>query len=314
VKVLLTGAFGNVGSHTRPELARHGHQVRCFDLPTRANHRAARGVADVVWGDVTDPAAVARAVEDVDIVVHLAAMIPPLADEKPDLAKAVNVGGTANVIDACQARPTPPRLLFISTLDVHGNTLDKPPPRHVDDPLIATNPYTEHKIACEGMVRESGLDWCIFRFADVPVLAIRKAHPIMFEIGPDNRIEAIHADDAALAIANAIETPAAWGRVHFVGGGATCQLIYREYLARLLKAMSIDPLPDSAFSRAPYATDWLDTTESQALLQYQRHTFDDIAAAIAAKLGWRRPFVPLFKSLARASMLRLSPYYKRTAA
>jgi len=311
--LLITGAFGNVGSHTLPQLAARGHQVRAFDRPTRANRKHAKALpanVSVEWGDITDVEAVSHAVAGVDAVVHLAAMIPPEADEHPERAREVNVGGTANLIAACLAQQAPPRLLFTSTLDVHGDTRDKQPPRHVDDPLVATNPYTEHKIECEAMVRRSGLDWCIFRFADVPVLAIRKAHPIMFEIGLDNRIEAIHADDAGLAVAKALETPAVWGRVLFVGGGATCQLTYREYLDRLMAAMALEPLPDNAFSRAAYATDWLDTTESQSLLDYQRHEFDDIAAAIAAKLGWRRFVLPFVRPFARASMLRLSPYYK----
>jgi nucleoside-diphosphate-sugar epimerase len=195
---------------------------------------------------------------------------------------------------------------------VHGHTLDRPPPRHTGDPLVATDPYTEHKIECERLIRESDLTWAIFRLADVPVLGLRDPHPIMFEIGLDNRIEALHADDAALAITNALETPKVWGRVLFVGGGPSCQLTYREYLTRLLAAMGVKPLPDKAFSDAVYATDWLDTAESEALLRYQRHTFDDIARAIAASLGWRRRLVPLVEPLARRAILRLSPYYRRS--
>jgi nucleoside-diphosphate-sugar epimerase len=317
VKVLLTGAFGNVGSHVLAELARRGHLVRCFDLPTPANRRVARSRAfgaQVVWGDVTDAAQVAEAVDGVDVVIHLAAVIPPLADEQPELARRINVGGTGNVIAACSAQAKPPRLLFTSTLDVHGVTLDKPPPRRVDDPMVATNPYTEHKIECEGMVRASGLEWAIFRFADIPVLGLRKAHPIMFDIGLDNRIEALHADDAAFAVAGALETPQVWGRVMFVGGGASCQLTYGEYLTRLLAAMGLKMLPREAFSAEPYCTDWLDTSQSQALLGYQRHDFDSIANAIAASLGWRRHFVPVAGTLARAAILRMSPYYKRARA
>ena len=313
--ILLTGAFGNVGSHTLPELLRRGHDVRCLARLTTANRRAAaQHKAETVWGDITDPDAVARAFAGVDTVIHLAAMIPPAADEQPDRARAVNVDGTANVIAACQAQPEPPRLLFTSTFDVHGFTLDKPPPRHVDDPLMATNPYTEHKIECEAMVRESGLTWSILRLADVPILGIRDPHPIMFEIGLDNRIESLHADDAGLAIANALDTPAVWGRVLFIGGGASCQLTYREYLTRLLAAMGVDPLPEEAFSDAVYATDWLDTEESEALLHYQRHTFDDIAEAIAASLGWKRRLASVASPLARAAILRLSPYYGRRPA
>jgi nucleoside-diphosphate-sugar epimerase len=221
------------------------------------------------------------------------------------------VDGTANVVAACLAQQQPASLLFTSTLDVHGNTLDKPPPRRVADPLVATNAYTEHKIRCEAMVRDSGLRWCVLRLADVPILGVRDPHPIMFEIGLDNRIESLHADDAGLALANALNTPEVWGRVLFLGGGPTCQLTYREYLTRLLAAMGVEPLPESAFSTAQYATDWLDTEESQALLRYQRHTFDDIAAAVAASLGWRRRLVAVAGPLARGALLRLSPYYGR---
>ncbi|WP_030440615.1 NAD-dependent epimerase/dehydratase family protein [Actinoplanes subtropicus] len=316
MKVLVTGGAGNIGSHALPELVAHGHTVRSFERSTTAGRRAARDLppgVEVVWGDITDAAAVRGAAAGVDAVVHLAAVIPPAADEEPERARAVNVDGTANVVAACRAQPTPPRLLFSSTFDVHGYTLDKPPPRHVDDPLVATNPYTEHKIQCEELIRQSGLTWCIFRFADVPILAVRDPHPIMFEIGLDNRIEALHADDAGLAIARAVETPEVWGRILFVGGGPTCQLTYREYLTRLLAAMGVPPLPDDAFSTAVYATDWIDTAESEALLHYQRHDFTDIAEAVAASLGWRRRLVPLVGPLARRAILRLSPYRSRSA-
>ncbi|MBB3101009.1 nucleoside-diphosphate-sugar epimerase [Actinoplanes campanulatus] len=317
MRILLTGGAGNIGSHTLPELVARGHTVRSFERLTKAGRRTARSLppgVEVVWGDITDADAVLRAAAGVDVVVHLAALIPPTADEEPERARAVNVDGTANVVAACQAQPTPPRLLFSSTFDVHGHTLDKVPPRHVDDPLVATDPYTEHKIKCEELVRESGLTWCIFRFADVPVLGVRDPHPIMFEIGLDNRIEALHADDAGLAIVNALETPEVWGRILFVGGGSSCQLTYREYLTRLLAAMGVPSLPDDAFSTAVYVTDWIDTTESEALLRYQRHDFADIAEAIAASLGWKRRLVPMVGPLARRAILRLSPYHGRPRA
>ena len=315
MRILVTGAFGNIGSHTVPELLRRGHQVRAFNrLNTDARKLAAGLKVETVWGNVQDRAALDRATAGVDAVIHLAASIPPGADEDPDEAQATNVDGTANVVAACEGQPSPPRLLFTSTFDVHGHTLHKPPPRHVDDPLEATDPYTRHKIADERMIQESDLDWCILRLADVPVLGPRDPHPIMFEIGLDNRIEALHADDAGLALANALETPAVWGRILFVGGGPSCQVTYREYLARLLAAMGVDPLPDEAFSTKVYATDWLDTEESEALLRYQRHTFDEIAEAVAAGMGWRRRVASAAGPLARAAILRLSPYYKASRA
>jgi nucleoside-diphosphate-sugar epimerase len=314
VKVLVTGAFGNVGSHAVPELLRRGHAVRCFDLPTPANRRLARRLAgrvEVAWGDLRDAGSVARAVPDAEAVVHLAAVIPPGSDEDPERAREVNVDGTAILARACAEGPARPRLLFTSTFDVHGRTLSRPPPRRVEDPIQATDPYTAHKIAGEEIVRESGLAWCIFRLSDVPVIGLRDPHPIMFEIGLDNRIEALHPDDAAVALAGALATPEVWGRILFVGGGSRCQVTYREYLGRILSAMGVGPLPEEAFSRAEYVTDWLDTAEGQRLLNYQRHGFDRIVADIAACLGWRRALVPLARPFVRRAILGLSPYWAR---
>jgi hypothetical protein len=75
--------------------------------------------------------------------------------------------------------------------------------------------------------------------------------------------------------------------------------------------MGLGPLPESAFSPAEYATDWLDTVESEALLHYQRHTFEDIAAALARSLGWRRRAAAVVAPLVRTALLRLSPYYRQ---
>lgn len=304
--ILVTGAGGNVGTHVVAELVRRGYDVRALDV--RRVHPAG---AVAVRADVTDPVALSRAMAGVETVIHLAAVIPPRTDKRPVRARAVNVGGTRNVVAACLAKTRPPRLLFTSTFDVHGRTLGHPPPRHVTDPVVATDAYTEHKIECEELVRGSGLTWAIFRLADVPVLGPRAPRRIMFEIGLDNRIEVLHAGDAAFAIANALAEPRVWGRVLFLGGGASCQVTYREYLTRLMGAMGLEPLPDNAFSTAEYVTDWLDTAEGAELLHYQRHGFADIVTAIVAAMGWRRPAARLAGPWARAAILHLSPYYRR---
>jgi nucleoside-diphosphate-sugar epimerase len=312
MKVLVTGASGNIGSHTVPQLRAAGHQVRQLLRDTAVHRRDARtSTVDTVFGDIRDEAAVGRAVAGVDAVVHLAAVIPPGSVERPQEAERTNIAGTATVVSACTAQPVPPKLLFTSTFDVHGHTLAKPPPRHVEDPLVATDGYTAQKIEAERIVRESGLTWAIFRMADVPVLGARSPHPIMYAIGLANRIEALHADDAGLALTNAMTCAEVWGRILFIGGGPSCQLTYREYLTRMLAAMGIAPLPDEAFSTAEYATDWLDTEDSQRLLHYQRHTFDDITAAVARGVKVPRFLVAAAGPAARAVMLRMSPYYRR---
>jgi nucleoside-diphosphate-sugar epimerase len=58
MKILLTGAFGNIGAHTLEELLQRGHRVRCFDVRTKRNEKIARKYQDqieVIWGDLRTP-------------------------------------------------------------------------------------------------------------------------------------------------------------------------------------------------------------------------------------------------------------------
>ncbi len=314
--VLVTGAFGNLGSYVTAALLRQGHIVRCFDLrspTTEANAAHFPGLVEVAWGDIRDASLVRQVARGQDVILHLAAIIPPASDEHPELTRSVNVDGTRHLLEAAKTQPKPPRFFYSSTFDLFGYTQKLPPPRRADDPIEVSDVYTETKAAAEQMVRQSGLPWLIFRFSDMPLIALREAHPIMFEIGLDNRMETMHPADGALAVANAIVHPELWtGRTLLVGGGKEkgCQITYREFFSKLLTAMGIGMLPEAAFSKKEYVTDWLDTEESQRLLQYQRHTFDEIVAEVAALLGWKRFFVPLARPFARRSILKLSPYWK----
>jgi len=254
---------------------------------------------------------VQEAVQGQDVIIHLAAILPPTSNEKPELADAVNLRGTRSLIAAAESLPVPAKFIFSSTFDLYGPTGHLPPPRKVGDPLTTTDRYTEHKLACETMLQESKLTWIIFRFADIPVMALRDPHPIMFEIPLDTRFETMHTKDAGLALARAATSDLAWGKILNVGGGEKCQMTYRDFLFGLLTNMGIGELPEAAFTTKPYCTDWLDTTESQLLFSYQNHAFADILAEISALLGWRRYFVPLARPFVRQSILKMSPYWQK---
>jgi UDP-glucose 4-epimerase len=306
MKIFVTGAFGNIGSHTVDALIAAGHQVRALAHGKIDKKRWPKSV-EIVRGDLRDAASLN--VAGVDVVVHLGFVIPPQLFADPVAAEAVNIGGTQNVIAAMRAQAPQAKLLFASSLDVFGHTADRDPPRRLSDPIAATDEYTRHKIVCEDLVQKSGLTWAIFRFADVPPLIIRGPVPIMFEIPLSQRIEALHPFDAGFATARAATDDRTWGKIWLIGGGKSCQLRYGEYLARMMKSMGMgDPLPEAAFTKKPYCTDWLDTEESQATFAYQRHDFDAIVRDISALLGWRRPFTALARPFVRRYMLSLSPY------
>jgi hypothetical protein len=74
--------------------------------------------------------------------------------------------------------------------------------------------------------------------------------------------------------------------------------------------MGIGMLPESAFGSEPYITDWLDTEESQRLLNYQRYSFDDIIQHLTRIIGYKRLLTALVSPAARWWILRMSPFYK----
>jgi UDP-glucose 4-epimerase len=315
MKVLLTGPFGNVGSAVRREIAGRGHDVRAFDLPTKRNRAIARKAqVDTVWGDVRDAEDVRRAVDGVDAVIHLAAIIPPGSMRDPELAFSVNVGGTTNVIEACKAMGAPPKLVFASSLALFGPTQHLEPPRTLDDPIVPTDDYTRHKARCEELLHGSGLEVAILRLgAVIPIDVLGVLDPLMFEVPLGDRIEFVHPWDVGLALVHAIESDEVWGNTYLIGGGPRCQIFQREIIRKPLEALGIGMLPEQAFGTTPFHTDWLDTTESQRVLEFQRYTFDDCVGHMLEFVGWRRPFVRLARPVARWKLLRTSPYYRGTA-
>ncbi len=316
MKILLTGAFGNVGTSTLQELLARGYRVRCFDVPTRANLRAARRLgarAEVVWGDLRRYDDVAAAVRDVDVVIHLAFIIPKLSatgvesEAHPKFAFDVNVGGTRNLVRALQCQPKPAKIIFSSSVHVYGNNQSRKPPRTVDDHVEPAEHYSRHKVACERLIRGSGIAWSIFRFGAVLPISLA-LDPGMFDVPLKNRIEYVHTLDVGVALANAVTRPEIWGKTLLIGGGASCQFTYGEMVGQILEGMGVGMLPEEAFGTAPFATDYLDTRESQRLLQYQRRDLNDYVRNVRARLGYRGVLIRVFRPIVRAWLLRRSPY------
>ena len=315
MRVLLTGALGNIGGHTVHALLEEGHDVVAFDLESpKARKLAARldGRVHVRFGDVTDPASVRAALDGVDAVVHLAAILNP--ERAPELARRVNVDATRSLIAQMEASPTARRLVFASSQGVFGDVQDREPPLRVDAPVSPTNEYGRHKVACEEAVRQSRLQWSILRLAGAPPIRLTGyAHDpaILFDFSPDARFEYIHPADAGTAFARAVACEEAIRKVLNVGGGEKCRTTHREFCNELMGAMGIGALPAEAFVRTEvrrFFGDWLDTEESERLLRYQQRGLNEIKADMRSDLGALVPLIRLLRPLVTWFVLRGSPY------
>ena len=142
MRVLVTGASGFLGGAVAREIAAAGHEVRTFQ-------RRPSGVVGVddALGSLTSPADVARAVEGVDAVVHLAAKVS-LAGDPAEFA-AVNVEGTRTLIAAMRDAGVG-HLVFVSSPSVaHAGASIVGDDAQPADPQNARGEYARTKALAE---------------------------------------------------------------------------------------------------------------------------------------------------------------------
>ncbi len=156
-KVLVTGADGFIGSHLTEMLVRDGYDTRAFVMYNSLNSwgwldRTPKDVAghfEVVAGDIRDPHGIAEAMKDVDIVLHLAALIAiPFSYHSPDAYVQTNVTGTLNVLQAARRLGTS-RVVCTSTSEVYGTAQFVPITE--EHPLNAQSPYAATKVGADQM-------------------------------------------------------------------------------------------------------------------------------------------------------------------
>lgn len=202
-KVLVTGGFGRVGSAVIPMLLANGFQVRVLDIQDRPVDY--HDQVEIVIGSLTDYDCVYRAVHDVDIVCHLAALFPPLFFEEAPIIET-NVLGTFNILQAMKNSGTGKRLVFASTDATYatGGSMDTySRPLQETDPLWPINVYGVTKVVNEVTIekysRLFGIPYTILRFfwsmrSDEMIRLMFEAHVYMDDIVPEDK-ENLGPDD-----------------------------------------------------------------------------------------------------------------------
>jgi len=298
MRVLVTGGAGRLGINVCKEFLNRGYQVRVFDLDTPRNResiKALDGKTEILWGDITKPDSVKKALNKVDAIVHMAGILPPLADKNPQLCAKVNVGGTKILVDLIKEKGEHIPFVFTSSVAVFGPTpnVNEPlsPDKHLPQPK---DTYGQTKHRAENLIKESGIDYLILRltavmYFDFEVSDLKR----MFCMPLDTRVEFCHPDDLAVAVLNAVKYfDAVKGNTLVISGGPNQRMSYRDMVGNIIGIMGLPLPPAKKFTKEPYYLDWYDTTKSQELLKYQQKTFTDYLGDYAK--GLTRRYSTLF--------------------
>jgi 2-alkyl-3-oxoalkanoate reductase len=239
MKVLVTGATGDVGRYVTARLLADGMAVRAL---SRSGSDPLPRDVELTRGDLTAPQTLERAVAGMDAVVHCAAH---LGGGGRALHCKVNVGGTHALLAAAQ-RVRVGRLVHLSTVAVHGRKGDgqvvRPADGHDPFPELRDD-YAWSKICAERWVHlyrvHGGLDAVVLRpgivyggrRAFLARVARRAVGPLLVVLGsPRMLLPLVHVRDVAEAVVRALRSRRAPSEpLDLVGPGMPTQA---EYLAR----------------------------------------------------------------------------------
>ena len=215
MNVLVTGGSGFIGKPVVDELVKAGHEVTIFDL-----HSPQRDDVPYICGDLTVLDQVRQATMGMDAVCHIGAIGDVyLSLENPPLAAAVNVLGTANVLEAARLQEVQ-RVVYASTWEVYGKAqyepLDEKHPCNPDHPYNITKLGGD--LLCQSYRELKGLGTIVLRLgtayghgmretAVLPAFILRalKSEPITIHGSGEQFRQFTHVRDIAEGFRLAVE-------------------------------------------------------------------------------------------------------------
>jgi nucleoside-diphosphate-sugar epimerase len=227
---MVTGASGLLGAAVR-------RQLEAMDRPVLAVDRAPNADAPVVSCDVTDIHRLHALVlaTPVDAVIHCAAFSGPMvARDHPSAMVAVNIDGTANILEVARIHGIS-RVVYCSSASVYGDT--GPGPVSETAPLAPTSLYGASKVASEQLVnsyaRQYGVGGINLRFSwiygpgrstDCVIRTMIEdalcGRPTRMAFGADFFRQFVHVEDAARAAVLALAASASPARTYNITGGS----------------------------------------------------------------------------------------------
>ena len=241
VVVAMTGASGNMGHAVVKEtMALPFIRLKLLFLDEKRERRLKKkwqklygDRIEIFFGNLKNIKDCRTLVQGVDYVVNMAAVIPPLADKRPDLARDANITGVKNLVTAIEELFVQPKFIHISTVALYGNRKYLHPWGRVGDPLLPSvyDEYGLGKLIGERTVLDSKIKtWAVLRQTGMlyeKLLMSNISDGLMFHTPFNVPIEWVTDHDSGVLIKNILKEDHEqgagdfWKNVYNIGGGAT---------------------------------------------------------------------------------------------
>ncbi len=286
--ILITGGAGNLGRDLAKALRAAGHALRILDLPS-CDFSFFDGWEEtrVFPGNILDRDSLKAPLAGVDLVYHLAAILPPASEQDRQRTFNVNVEGTRALLDVASDQASPPTFVFASSVSVFGDTTAHTELIGPDHPVSPTDWYAESKVAAEEILFASGLPYVNLRISAISIPAFLDP-PEPWPFTAEQRIELVALSDLVKAMQGLASLGKPLNKTLIIAGGPTWRVTGEAYVRRWGEIMEI-PMEEMAFQDKPGWLNWYDTADSQQLLRYQETPldlfFEQLRAAVEEALA-----------------------------
>ncbi|MBZ4034229.1 NAD(P)-dependent oxidoreductase [Flavobacterium sp. 17A] len=317
-RILLTGASGTVGFEALQHLVENpDYEITVFDVKTRKSIKKLapfQSRVEIVYGDIGNQEEVQKVTQNKDAVIHLAAIIPPLADINPELAYRVNVQGTENLIRGLEIGSPDCHLIFSSSVSVYGDRINNPEIKVTD--ALKPSPgdqYGETKVLCETLIQNSNLSWTIFRLA--AIMGNHKMSKLMFHMPLKTPIEICTPKDAGRAFANAAGyLKKLENQIFNLGGGENCVIVYESFLDKMFDRFGLGKanFPRRAFAEKNFHCGILkDGDVLDTIIHFREQNLEDYFEMVSQQIHpLQRKITFLFRSIIKKWLLSKSEPYR----
>lgn len=260
MRVLVAGGAGYMGSVLCKQLLQQGHQVRVLDSLMHGGHAILPLYSEddfsFIQGDVRDSDVLVEALDQVDGVVNLAAIVgDPACARNPELAREVNQEAALNLYSLAKNLGVD-RFVFASTCSNYGRMADPTQYLDEDSDLRPVSLYAETKVAVERTVLDSqgaqGMSATVMRFATLFGLSPRMrfdltVNTFAMELMTQEGLEVygdqfwrpyVHVRDAARAIVLVLTSPKEKVQGQVFNVGDTQENYTKRQLAELISEES----------------------------------------------------------------------------